>query len=166
MRTEGDRERSGAGRYHQGMAAQDLARLYDEDLYVWSCRNAQLLREGRYAEADMANIAEEIESLGKEQVHGLESQLSRLLMHLLKYQHQPSRRTRSWRVSIVNARIRISKYLRDNPSLKPQVGGLLPDAYRDAVKVASVETGLPANSFPSECPYPFEQVVDDDFLPE
>jgi hypothetical protein len=148
------------------MAAQDLVRLYDQDLYVWSCRNAQLLREGRYAEADMANIAEEIESLGKEQVHGLENQLSRLLMHLLKYQHQPSRRSRSWRVSIVNARIRIGKYLRDNPSLKARLSELVPDAYKDAVKAASVQTDLPAKEFPPECPYTFEQMMDDEFLPE
>jgi hypothetical protein len=48
------------------MAAQDLRKLYDQVLYVWSCRNAQLLREGRYAEAD-------------------ESQLKRLILHRLKY---------------------------------------------------------------------------------
>jgi hypothetical protein len=148
------------------MAAQDLGKLYDEDLYIWSCRNAQLLREGRYEEADMANIAEEIESLGKEQVHGLESQLSRLLMHLLKYQFQPARRSRSWRVSIVNARIRITRYLRDNPSLKSRVGELVPDAYRDAVKAASVETGIPAKTFPLESSYTIQQMMDDEFLPE
>jgi hypothetical protein len=114
----------------------------------------------------MANIAEEIESLGKEQVHGLESQLSRLLMHLLKYEHQPSRRSRSWRVSMVNARIRIGRYLRDNPSLKPRVGELLPDAYRDAVKAASAESGIAINDFPPECPYTSAQIMDDEFLPE
>jgi hypothetical protein len=148
------------------MAAHDLGELYDQDFYVWSCRNAQLLREGRYGEADMANIAEEIESLGKEQVHGLERQLLRLLMHLLKYGHQPSRRSRSWRVSMVNARIRIGRYLRDNPSLKPRICELLPDAYRDAVKAASVESGIPIEAFPPECPYTSAQILDDDFLPE
>jgi hypothetical protein len=86
------------------MAGQDLGKLYDEDLFVWACRNAQLLREGRFAEADVENIAEEIESLGKEQVHGLESQMARLLHHLLKHQYQPARRSRSWQLSLVNAR--------------------------------------------------------------
>jgi hypothetical protein len=152
------------------MAAQDLAGIYDEDLdqglYVWSCRNAKLLREGRYTEADVANIAEEIESLGKEQVHGLGGQLSRLLMHLLKYQHQPLRRSRSSQVSIVNSRIRISRYLRDNPSLRLRIDELMPGAYQDAVKEASVQAGLPKQDFPAECPYTFQQVMDDDFLPE
>jgi hypothetical protein len=148
------------------MAARDIGRLYDEDLYVWACRNAQLLREGRYAEADMANIAEEIESLGKEQVHGLESQITRLLHHLLKHQYQPSRRSRSWQLSVVNARIKIGRILRDNPSLKSRIGELMPDAYSAAVKQATVETGLPKQTFPLDCPYTFQQMMDDDFPPE
>jgi hypothetical protein len=148
------------------MAGQDLAKLYDEDLYVWSCRNAQLLREGRFAEADMENVAEEIESLGKEQVHGLESQIRRLLLHLLKYQFQPSRRTRSWHVSMVNARIKIDRILRENPSLRSRTGELMADTYAGARKLATVETDLPKNTFPLECPYTFDQILDDDFLPE
>ena len=47
----------------KGMTGQDLARLYDKDLFVWACRNAQLLREGRFAEVDIENVAEEIESV-------------------------------------------------------------------------------------------------------
>jgi hypothetical protein len=148
------------------MAAQDLGKLYDQDLYVWSCRNAQLLREGRYAEADMANIAEEIASLGNEQEHKLESQLERLILHLLKYQYQPSRRSRSWRVSIVNARIEVRRCLKRNPSLKSHVGSLLSDAYVDAVEGASAETGIAEKSFPANCPYTFQQMMDKNFLPE
>jgi len=148
------------------MAGQDLGRLYDEDLFVWACRNAQLLREGRYAEADMENIAEEIESLGKEQVHRLHSQIRRLLHHLLKYQYQPGRRTRSWHLSLVNARIRIERILEENPSLKPRIHELAVGAYREAVREAIVETGLPKETFPAECPYTLQQIMDDEFLPE
>jgi hypothetical protein len=152
--------------YDKEMAGQDLAKLYDEDLYIWSCRNAQLLREGRFAEADMENIAEEIESLGKEQVHGLESQIRRLLLHLLKYQCQPARRTRNWQVSMVNARIKIEEILAENPSLRPRTLELVRKAYTGAVRQAAVETDLPKNTFPAECPYTFDQIIEDDFLPE
>jgi Domain of unknown function DUF29 len=150
----------------RGMAAQDLSRLYEEDLYVWSCRNAQLLREGRFAEADMGNIAEEIESLGKEQVHGLESQMARLLIQLLKYQYQPTRRSRSWQISAVSARIKIERILKENPNLKSRIGELMLDAYRGAARQAAVETRLPKETFPPECAYTFEQIMDDDFVPE
>jgi hypothetical protein len=160
-------ERLDTWQYHKkAMAARDIGRLYDEDLYVWACRNAQLLREGRYAEADMANIAEEIESLGKEQVHGLRSQIRRLLLHLLKYQYQPERRTRSWRGSIVDARAEVESFLKDNPSLRSRLDDLMPDAYEVARKRAAAETGLPKKSFPTDCPYSFQQMMDDDFPPE
>jgi hypothetical protein len=148
------------------MTAQDLGKLYRDDLYVWSCRNAQLLRDGRYAEADMANVAEEIESLGNDQEHRLESQLEGLILHLLKYQYQPARRGRSWRVSIVNARIEIRRCLKRNPSLKSHIAGLLLDAYPDAVEGASAETGIAEKSFPADCPYTFQQMMDKGFLPE
>jgi Domain of unknown function DUF29 len=138
----------------------------DEDLYVWACRNARLLREVRFAEADMENIAEEIESLGREQVHGLGSQIARLLFHLLKYQYQRSRRSRSGHGSIVNARIRIQRILKENPSLRPRADELLEEEYDGARKQASAETGLPKQAFPAECPYTFAQMMDDDFLPE
>jgi hypothetical protein len=41
------------------------SRLYDEDFYAWANEQAALLRAGRMAEADIAYIAEEIESIGK-----------------------------------------------------------------------------------------------------
>jgi hypothetical protein len=36
---------------------------------------------------------------------------------------------------------------------------ILPQAYANAVKRAVVETGLPADTFPAECPYNLEQVL-------
>jgi hypothetical protein len=137
--------------------------LYEQDLYVWSCCNVQLLREGRFAEADMEHVEEEIASCHNEQEHRLESQLARLLLHLVKYRYQPSRRSRSWQIPIVNARIKIRRYLRRNPGLKSHVAGLLLNAY-NARRKASVETGLPKETFPTECSCTLEQIMDDDFL--
>ena len=39
--------------------------LHDNDFYAWSLEQAALLRAGRVGEADLAAIAEEIESMGK-----------------------------------------------------------------------------------------------------
>jgi Domain of unknown function DUF29 len=39
--------------------------LHDSDFYAWSLEQAALLRAGRVGEADLAAIAEEIESMGK-----------------------------------------------------------------------------------------------------
>jgi len=127
---------------------------------------AQLLRERRFEDLDLENVAEEIESLGKEQVHALQSQLRRLLKHLLKHQFQPAKRTGSWRGSMASARIEIEGNLEVNPSLKPRIENLMQRAYLAAVKEAMAETGLPNKTFPTACPWTFEQAMQDDFFPE
>ena len=69
---------------------------YDKDGYGWAMEQAALLRARRFSEIDLENIAEEIESVGKSERRTLESHLSRLMMHLLKWQYQPERRGNSW----------------------------------------------------------------------
>ncbi|NCC29400.1 MAG: DUF29 family protein, partial [Gammaproteobacteria bacterium] len=39
--------------------------LYDRDFFAWANEQAALLRAGRLAAADIDNIAEEIESMGR-----------------------------------------------------------------------------------------------------
>jgi hypothetical protein len=39
--------------------------LYDRDFYAWANEQATLLRAGKLNEADIENIAEEIESMGR-----------------------------------------------------------------------------------------------------
>jgi Domain of unknown function DUF29 len=51
-----------------------------------------LLRTGKIAEADIKNIAEEIEDIGKNLKRELESRLKILFIHLLKWQYQPGYR--------------------------------------------------------------------------
>ena len=75
---------------------QHLA-TYDSDFYLWSAGQAALIREGKFDQLDIENVAEEIESLGRSDKRALGSQLRRLLMHLLKWEHQASRRSQSWR---------------------------------------------------------------------
>ncbi|HEY7389754.1 MAG TPA: DUF29 domain-containing protein [Bryobacteraceae bacterium] len=146
-------------------AKADLAALYEQDFYAWSQRASELLRKGCFAEADIEHVAEEIEDIGIERKHSLKSQTRRLLVHLLKWQFQPERRSHSWLVSIGNARVEISDNLEENPSLKATTPDLPRELYQKAVKLAILETGLLRKSFPDSCPYTFDQMIDDDFLP-
>ena len=75
-----------------------VAATKDRDLYSWAAQQASLLREGRIAEIDAAAIAEEIDDVGEEQYHRLESALRVLLHHLLKWDYQPAARSRSWAI--------------------------------------------------------------------
>ena len=80
---------------------------YDEDFALWSAEQAGLIRAGRLDRLDLDNLAEEIDSLGRSEEHQIDSRLEVLLQHLLKWQFQPEKRTRSWAASILEQRIRI-----------------------------------------------------------
>ena len=140
--------------------------LYDQDFYAWANEQAGLLREGRLSEADIEHIAEEIESMGRAEKRELVSRLTVLLLHLLKWQYQPSHRGASWEVSIANSRDQLDVHLTDNPSLKSRLPEALTEAYRYASREAVSETGLPRTRFPAAIPWTFEKIMDPDFWPE
>ena len=140
--------------------------LYESDFYAWANQQAALLRAGKLAEADIENIAEEIESMGRSEKRELVSRLAILLQHLLKWQIQPGRRSVSWRLSIENTRLQLEDHLKDNPSLKSLLDEAMRSAYRRALNEAVAETGFVRTTFPAECPYAFEQAVRADFWPE
>jgi hypothetical protein len=144
------------------------AELYEQDFYAWTQEQAALLRQGAVHALDLANLAEEIESLGISQKHALASHLRNLVMHLLKWQYQPSGRLtgQSWQSSIINARDEIATLLEDVPSLQPQVAALLTRRYPAARRLAQSETDLPLATFPATCPWTPEQVLEADFWPE
>ena len=139
---------------------------YEEDFYAWTVEQARLLRSGELSSIDVANIAEEIESLGRSDKRAIESRLTVLLMHLLKWQIQSKMRSQSWSGTILEQRRRIEKLLRESPSLRASVNEALAEAYSDAREAASNETGLPETDFPAECPFTAEQVMSRSFLPE
>ena len=91
---------------------------------------ARHLREGRFEALDCDNLAEEIESLGREQFNKLVSALRVLMAHVLKWDHQTSLRSRSWILSIQEQRLEIADVLSDNPSLKSRIDEAIARAYR------------------------------------
>ncbi len=142
------------------------SQLYEVDFYAWANEQAELLRAGRLAEADIGNIAEEIESMGRSEKRELVSRLTVLLLHLLKWQAQPLMRGNSWRNSVEIQRIAVESHLGDNLSLKSTLSAALWEGYRVARLQAQGETGLPATAFPAACPWTFEQMMDEGFWPE
>lgn len=141
------------------------SRLYDRDFYGWANEQAQLLRAGRFAEADIGNIAEEVESMGRSEKRELVSRLTVLLLHLLKWRFQPTLRGNSWRNTIRVQRIRLASHMRDNPSLKSVLDEAMVESYRVARLEAETETGLAEQTFPPSYPWSFEQVMDEEFWP-
>lgn len=137
----------------------DAANLYERDFYSWALQQAELMREGRFDAIDRANIVEELESLGKEQFSKLASALRVLMMHMLKWDYQPAKRSRSWLATIVVQRGDFSDVLAENPGLKPRLAEAVERAYRRARSEAAAETGLKIGVFPAECPYSMQDLT-------
>lgn len=138
---------------------------YETDFYAWANAQAALLRAGQFGEADVANIAEELESMGRSEKRQLVHRLTVLLTHLLKWQYQPERRGASWQATIRIQRIAITKLVADNPSLKSRMCEAIGDAYVEAVITAALETGLAEATFPATCLWPTEAIMDEAFWP-
>jgi hypothetical protein len=139
---------------------------YEKDFYAWTIHNAQLLREGKLSEVDVENIALEIESMGKSEKRGLIHRVAVLLAHLLKWQLQSMRQSRSWQLTIKEQRFQLIELFKDSPSLKNESELKLKEAYAQALIIAERETGFEEKVFPKKCPFSLEQILNKDFFPK
>ncbi|ASV34305.1 DUF29 family protein [Candidatus Hamiltonella defensa] len=143
-----------------------MTTLYDDDFYGWSQEQANLLRTKRFNELDTENLLEEIEAMGRSERRELESRLEKLLSHLLKWQYQPSRRGKSWLLTIKEQRRKFVDCLNENPSLRNKKEERLIIVYQYARLSAEKETNLSESVFPDQCPWTFDQIMDNGFFPE
>jgi hypothetical protein len=129
---------------------------YDSDILEWSERQAELLRRRaagdlvNEAELDWPNIAEEIEDVGRSELHAVESLLVQALRHMLKAEAWPqSRDAPSWRADAIDFRQQARR--RFAPSMRPKidVAGLYVDARR---ALPAAMDGLPPLPIQSEIP--------------
>lgn len=142
-----------------------IAPDYERDLHQWLMSSAHLMRQRSFNEVDAEQIAEELEAMGKRERRELISRLTILLAHLLKWQYQPARRTRSWQNTLAIQRSELSDLLEDSPSLRYELEQTIDRAYERAKLIAEDETGPEAAIFPQECPYALEDITDPTFLP-
>ena len=139
---------------------------YNADFYAWAQAQAAALRAKDWAALDLEHLAEEVEELRKTERRGVRRQLRLILSHLLQWVYQPEKRTDSWRSTIANGRVLVQEDLEDIPSLTRELPELLTWAYPRARRDAAKDTGLPLTAFPDACPWPPEQVLQEDFWPE
>lgn len=140
--------------------------LYEADYLQWIETTVEKLRISDYSNVDWDNLIEEIADMARSERKSLKSNLVVVLMHLLKWQYQPERRSGSWKGSIVEHRRRIRDDLKDSPSLKPYFEEVLAECYADAVIQASAETDLPTEIFPPLCTYTVIEILDSKFFPQ
>ena len=141
------------------------APTYEQDFVAWLDDQAERARRGETEGLDLENIAEELEGMARSDRREIRNRLTVLLLHLLKYEFQPRRRSRGWRARIAERRQRIAAVIDDSPSLQEFPAGIIERCYADARAQAALESGLPRTVLPEVCPYRIEQVLDSAWLP-
>ena len=132
---------------------------YDVDLAAWSTEQAAHLRRRAWAKLDIPHLIDEVEAVARAERNALTSALRIILLHMLKWDHQPDLRTRSWTTSIRVQRLAVQERIEDSPSLGSQMEALLERAYRRARIEAAAETNLAEATFPEASPYGIDAVL-------
>jgi hypothetical protein len=132
---------------------------YDGDFARWAEAQAAALREGRFADLDLAKLTEEIEDLSNRKQDEIRSRLKQIAAHILKFQYQPERATPSWRETIVEQADAIEDVFDDSPSLRRELPAFIAKAYPRACRLASRETTLPITTFPATPTPQFERAL-------
>jgi hypothetical protein len=136
---------------------------YDEDILLWSEHQADLLRRRaageliNEAELDWPNIAEEIEDVGSNRLHAVESLLVQALRHMLKAEAWPlSRDAPGWRADAIDFRQQARR--RFAPSMRRKID--VAELWRDAVRaIPETIDGEPPLPVPDACPVTLDELL-------
>ena len=141
------------------------ADLYEEDFFAWTQVQAEKLRSRTHNDIDWENLAEEIDSVGRSQKNEIRSRLRKLISHLLKWEHQPERRSHSWQTTIGEMRTHIDAVIESSPSLTSFPETVLDWAYQAGRREASTEMRRDLRLLPEACPYALADILRYDFMP-
>jgi len=136
------------------------ASLHERDFYGWVQQQCSALRNHDSSQLDWDGLQEELEALGRQEYRELVSRLAVLLGHLLKWQFQPERRSRSWFLSIREQRRAIARLLGQNPSLRAKVSEAMVDGFEAGIDLVLRETDLSLRSLPARSEWTLEQALD------
>ena len=139
-----------------------LSQLYEADETAWLEAMAELIEQGQWGDLDYPHLGEYLSDMARRDRREVKRRLTTLLTHILKWMHQPEQRSRSWRGTIIEQRQELADHAASGV-LRNHAEAVLADAYAKAVERAVAETGLPAETFPSACPYTLEQLLSSDF---
>ena len=129
-----------------------MSTTYEADVVAWADEQAALLRAGKFSQLDIEHIADEVEDVGKSERRELLSRMAVLLAHLLKWQVQPGRRSKSWSLTIKLQREEVEDHLDEVPSLRPSLADphWQRRVWRNALTLAATETGLGLDQLPEQ----------------
>jgi hypothetical protein len=144
------------------------ALLYEQDFYLWTQRQAELLRAGRFAELDLPHLIEEVEDLGVNLRNAVTRRTREIILHLLKLQYSPAVPPRAgWQESIGKQRddleLELTASLQQH--LEREFEKIFQKARRRAIDELARDKVAP-DQLPKACPYTLEQIIDPLWQPD
>jgi predicted unusual protein kinase regulating ubiquinone biosynthesis (AarF/ABC1/UbiB family) len=143
----------------------ELSSLYETDNEQWLEQTLKLLKEKELESLDLEHLIEELESVGRRDRLTVESFLEQIIRHLLLLQYWQAAyeyNANHWQAEIISFRTQLNEYLTQN--LRNHLEENQSKVYQKALKYVSKKTGMMV-SFPEDCPYTLEQLLDQDWLP-
>jgi hypothetical protein len=124
----------------------------------------KLIEDKEYEEA-MDGLDELYENMSNADKRALESQLVRLMVHILKWRYQPQKRSTSWVRTIVNARREIQKLQKYMPTLNRQfIETSWQESFGDATEEAKAEMNLSRKDKFEPAALTWQEVFEDEYL--
>jgi hypothetical protein len=140
--------------------------LYETDFYAWTQEQARAVEEGRWSDVDSANVADEIQTLGRELEREIGARTEILLSYLLKWRQLAEYRGFAWKENIDRQRQEVAGLFAESPSLREARARFVARAYESARRRLKYETSFEHTDFPASCPFTIEQVFDAGYFPE
>lgn len=143
-----------------------MAIEYETDFAAWLDEQINLLSQRKFDDLDMKHLIEEMKDLGHSDKSVIRSMWKQTLHHMLKWIHQPSKRSKSWKGSILYHSKKAHDCYKDNPGFKQFLQTLFDEAYEDARFKAADDTFLDLDIFPEKCEWTYQQLLDESFINE
>ena len=143
----------------------ELKQLYDVDDDQWLEQTINLLKNHQFQQLDLDNLIEELEYLGREKKNAVASLLDQIIRHLLLLQYWTTEAEYNavhWQEEIYNFRTQLRRKITTN--LRKYLEDELTSIYQDALGFVKIKT-TNLVTFPTECPYSLEQLLDRSWLP-
>ncbi|WP_353932123.1 DUF29 domain-containing protein [Okeanomitos corallinicola TIOX110] len=146
----------------------DQKSLYNRDFYIWLQTTANLLENNKFAELDIKNLIEEINSMGRSEKKELKCRLIILIEHILKleyWQIEKENNARGWRNTVAKQRLQIELTLEESPSLRNMLDDIFEECYQKARQYILKRYQLSSDLFPENPPFSVVDALNPDYLP-
>jgi hypothetical protein len=148
------------------LTKNNLKTLYTTDYLAWYELTLEQVKNKQINDLDLDSLSEVLENLVRDTKRSGESYLKQIMIHLLllEYWEVEKINCRHWAAEITNFRGELELDMTTN--LRKHLTTTQEKNYQKALKYVIVKTQLPKNTFPNQCPYTLEQLLDEDWFPQ